>query len=154
MPDSCSSQASIGQPAPPRTPAPFWRGIALAALAGAALLFLTGSGPGSASREELRVTATAFNSTVAQTSAQPTLTAWGDRLRPGMKAIAVSRDLVRMGLRHGVEVEIEGLSGRYVVRDKMAKRWKKKIDIYMGRDVEAAREWGKRTVTIRWKAVP
>ena len=39
----------------------------------------------------------------------------------------------------------------YVVRDKMAKRWKKKIDIYMGNDVDAARKWGVRPVTIRWQ---
>jgi 3D (Asp-Asp-Asp) domain-containing protein len=100
---------------------------------------------------ELEVTATAYNSVPAQTNDDPTLTAWGDRLTPGMKSIAVSRDLIELGLSHGVEVEIVGLEGRYVVRDKMAKRWERKIDIYMGVDIDAAREWGKRRVTIRWK---
>lgn len=100
--------------------------------------------------EQLVVTATAYNSVPRQTNARPRLTAWGDVLEPGMKAIAVSRDLIHLGLRHGVEVEIEGLEGVYVVRDKMAKRWRKKIDIYMGKDVEAARHWGKRRVRIRW----
>lgn len=107
--------------------------------------------PDPARARELEVTATAYNSVRRQTVGDPALTAWGDRLRPGMKAIAVSRDLIELGLRHGVEVEIVGLEGRYVVRDKMAKRWRKKIDIYMGEDVKAAREWGKRKVTIRWK---
>jgi 3D (Asp-Asp-Asp) domain-containing protein len=99
---------------------------------------------------ELDVTATAYNSVADQTNAEPTLTAWGDRLRPGMKSIAVSRDLIDEGLTHGVEVEISSLPGRWTVRDKMAKRWRRKIDIYMGEDVAAARQWGRRPVTIRW----
>lgn len=108
-------------------------------------------GRGDARPRELEVTATAYNSVPSQTQGEPTLTAWGDRLRPGMKAIAVSRDLIAMGLDHGVEVEIEGLPGVWVVRDKMAKRWRRKIDLYMGNDVEAARQWGKRTLIIRWR---
>jgi 3D (Asp-Asp-Asp) domain-containing protein len=32
----------------------------------------------------------------------------------------------------------------------MAARWTRKIDIYMGDDVSAAREWGVREVRIRW----
>jgi 3D (Asp-Asp-Asp) domain-containing protein len=99
----------------------------------------------------LTVTATAYNSIDGQTHGNPTITAWGDRLEPGMKAIAVSRDLIDLGLDHGVHVEIEGLPGVYTVRDKMARRWSKKIDIYMGRDVEAARVWGRRKVEIRWR---
>ena len=109
---------------------------------------------GSDDIRELEVTATAYNSVPEQTNSEPTLTAWGDRLRPGMKSIAVSRDLIELGLTHGVEVEIVGLDGKYIVRDKMAKRWRRKIDIYMGRDTRAAREWGKRPVTIRWRAKP
>lgn len=68
-----------------------------------------------------------------------------------MRAVAVSRDLVARGLTRGVKVEIEGLPGRYVVRDKLARRWKQRIDIYMGDDVEAAKEWGRRVVRIRWE---
>ena len=67
-----------------------------------------------------------------------------------MKAIAVSRDLLLMGITRGVEVTIEGLPGTYVVMDKLNKRWKQRIDIYMGADKEAAKQWGKRQVTIRW----
>ena len=104
----------------------------------------------SAGERSLEVTATAYNSVAGQTSGQPDVTAWGDRLEPGMKAIAVSRDLIELGLTHGVEVGIEGLPGRYVVRDKMAKRWSRKIDIYMGEDVQRALRWGRRKVTIHW----
>ena len=98
----------------------------------------------------LVVTATAYNSVVGQTHGDPSVTAWGDRLEPGMKVIAVSRDLLELGLTHGVEVTIDGLEGHYTVLDKMARRWKRKIDVYMGEDVEAARRWGRRKVTIRW----
>jgi 3D (Asp-Asp-Asp) domain-containing protein len=98
----------------------------------------------------LQVTATAYNHLAHQTEGDPRTTAWGDRLKPGMKAIAVSRDLIGMGLTHGTKVRIEGLRGKYVVRDKMHSRWTKRIDIYMGDDVEAAKKWGKREVEIRW----
>lgn len=98
----------------------------------------------------LEVVATAYNSVPEQTANEPDLTAWGDRLVPGQKAIAVSRDLLRLGLSHGVEVEISGLPGRWVVRDKLGPRWTERIDIYMGEDVAAARAWGKRSVTITW----
>ena len=101
--------------------------------------------------QSLDVTATAYNSVPEQTNGQPRLTAWGDRLEPGMRVIAVSRDLIELGLEHGVAVEIDGLPHHYIVRDKMARRWKRKIDIYMGDDVSAARRWGKRRVTIRWR---
>jgi len=98
----------------------------------------------------LKVTATAYNSLPGQTLNDPSLTAWGDTLVPGMKAIAVSRDLIAMGLTHGVKVKIDGLPGTYIVRDKLHKRWKLRIDIYMGEDVQSAKQWGKREVTIRW----
>lgn len=98
----------------------------------------------------LEVTATAYNSVKSQTQGDPALTAWGIRLEPGMKAIAVSRDLIRRGLTRGVEVKIEGLDGIYVVADKMNARFTRRIDIYMGEDVAAAREWGRRTLTIYW----
>jgi 3D (Asp-Asp-Asp) domain-containing protein len=96
----------------------------------------------------LKVTATAYNSVRAQTNSNPTIAAWGDRLKPGMKVIAVSRDLLKMGITHGTKVKISGLPGEYVVLDKMNKRWSRKIDIYMGKDIQAARNWGRRSVTI------
>jgi len=100
--------------------------------------------------ESLKVTATAYTSSVRETDSTPTLAAWGDTLKPGMKSIAVSRDLLTLGLTHNQEVRIEGLEGTYLVLDKMNKRWKNKIDIYMGNDIEKAREWGKQSVVIYW----
>jgi 3D (Asp-Asp-Asp) domain-containing protein len=99
----------------------------------------------------LRVTATAYTSHAAQTDSTPNIAAWGDRLHPGMKAIAVSRDLLKVyGLRHGQMVRIKGLDGEYAVLDKMNKRWRKKIDIYMGMNKRKAFKWGRRKVEIMW----
>jgi 3D (Asp-Asp-Asp) domain-containing protein len=98
----------------------------------------------------LVVTATAYNSTPEQTDAEPHLAAWGDPLSPGMKVIAVSRDLIHVGLDRRTPVKIEGFPGVYLVLDKMHERWEKRIDIYMGHDLEAARAWGKRQVEISW----
>jgi len=98
------------------------------------------------------VTASAYNSIPSQTTKnKPALTAWGDTLKPGMKAIAVSRDLIKMGLKHRTKVKIEGLEDEYIVMDKMNKRWAKKIDIYMGLDVKAAKKWGVKTLKITWE---
>lgn len=99
----------------------------------------------------LHVTATAYTSHVGQTDSTPNIAAWGDRLRPGMKVIAVSRDLLKTyGLKHGQKVRIKGLSGEYAVLDKMNKRWRKKIDIYMGMNKRKAFKWGRRKVEILW----
>ncbi|MTT51718.1 hypothetical protein F1529_04380 [Alcanivorax sp. VBW004] len=104
---------------------------------------------------ELTVTASAYNSLHGQgAGSDHALAAWGDRLVPGMQAIAVSRDLIRLGLTHNTEVTVEGLPGVWVVKDKMHRRWKRKIDIYMGEDVQAAREWGRRKVKIRFPRPP
>jgi 3D (Asp-Asp-Asp) domain-containing protein len=98
----------------------------------------------------LRVKASAFNSVRGQTDATPAIGAWGDRLMPGMKAIAVSPDLIELGLARGQLVRIGGLDGEFVVADRMSSRWQRKIDIYMGEDVKAARHWGVRDVEIIW----
>ncbi len=99
----------------------------------------------------LEVTATAYNSVEAQTKKGDSLTtAWGEQLQPGMKAIAVSRDLIQEGLDYNTKVKIEGLPGTYRVVDKMNKRWTNRIDIYMGNEVADAREWGKQKVNITW----
>ena len=98
----------------------------------------------------MEVTATAYNSVSWQTQGNPAITAWGDTLSPGDKTIAVSRDLIDLGLTHNTPVKIEGLQGIYRVNDKMNRRWRSRIDIYMGKDVQAAREWGRKKVRIRY----
>lgn len=116
------------------------------------MVVLTAMFTGSAvNAAQLTVTSTAYNSLSSQTDSTPNIAAWGDRLRPGMKAIAVSYDLMKVhGLTRGDKVTISGLPGEYTVLDKMHPRWRKKVDVYMGKDVRAAKRWGKRKVRINW----
>lgn len=103
--------------------------------------------------DSLTVTASAFNSTRAQTGkGNPNLTAWGDTIEPGMKILAVSRDLIKKGLDHNTEVIIEGFDGVFIVKDKMHYRWKNKIDIYMGDNLKKARQFGRKKVRIFYKS--
>jgi 3D (Asp-Asp-Asp) domain-containing protein len=97
------------------------------------------------------VTASAYTSCRRETDKTPYLAAWNNKLKHSVKSIAVSRDLLKMGLTNKTKVTIDSLPGTYVVLDKMNKRWKKKIDIYMGCNLKKAKRWGKRKVTIRWK---
>lgn len=99
----------------------------------------------------IEVTATAYNSLAYQTNSNPHITAFGDSLKPGLRYIAVSRNLLNEGLTHNTPVKIEGLQGTYLVKDKMNRRWRDRIDIYMGTDVKAAKKWGKRKVNISYR---
>lgn len=100
---------------------------------------------------KLRVIASAYTSHVSQCDSSPFIAAWGHRLAPGEKVIAVSRDLIsQYGLTNGSKVRISGLEGYYTVRDKMNQRYTKHIDIYMGLDKRKALRWGRRSVTIYW----
>lgn len=98
----------------------------------------------------LEVTATAYNAVASQTDSLVNIAAWGDTLHPGMKCIAVSRDLLKKGLKYETPVKIEGFEGIYLVKDKMHSRWQNRIDIFMGLDVQKAREWGRKKVTIQY----
>lgn len=103
---------------------------------------------------QFMVTATAYNSLPGQTQGHPDIGAWGDTLDPAVPSIAVSRDLLSLGLQRGARVRVEGFEQEFVVLDKMAKRWKKRIDLHMGVDHAAARAWGKRKVRITWVDAP
>lgn len=102
----------------------------------------------------IEVLATAYNSVLNQTDDSPFEAAWGDILDPEIKSIAISSDLLDMGLTQYSKVVIDGLPGEYLVLDKMNSRWEKKIDIYMGTDVQEALEWGIKKVIISWEAEP
>jgi len=102
-------------------------------------------------KHKIRVTATAYTSHPGQTDNTPFLAAWNNRIRPGMKIIAVSPDLIRKyGITNGTRVKISGLPGVYTVRDKMNKRLRNHIDIYMGTDRRKALRWGRRRVILYW----
>ena len=101
--------------------------------------------------ETMEVTATSFTLAEEETKrGNVGLTAFGDQLEPGDKALAVSRDLIRMGLTHGTKVRVEGLPGTYIVQDKMNKRWSNKIDILFKKRARAL-EWGRQKIEIEYQ---
>ena len=113
----------------------------------------TADHPTHGERHSMWVTATAYCSRPEETSGDPFVAAWGDRLDPDVKSIAVSRNLLDLGLERNTKVwiEVDGREeGPWLVLDKMARRWTDRIDLYYGTDLKAAREWGKRRVRIHW----
>lgn len=97
-----------------------------------------------------KVTLTAYNSLPYQTrpGTSGNIAAWGDTLKPGMKSIAVSRDLLDSGLTQYARVLVEGFEGdTFLVLDKMHYRHRRKIDLYFGVDVKAAKNFGRQK---RW----
>jgi 3D (Asp-Asp-Asp) domain-containing protein len=96
------------------------------------------------------VAASAYNSTPAQTQGDPHDTASGRRLEPGMKALAVSPDLLADGLEFGTKVRIDGVDGEWTVLDRMPSDRRRAIDLYFGQDEAAARRFGKKQVRIHW----
>ncbi|HZP12346.1 MAG TPA: hypothetical protein VFB36_08000 [Nevskiaceae bacterium] len=106
-------------------------------------------------QQSLTVTATAYNCTLAQTDGDPILGAWGDHLdaiKPGLRAIAVSPDLADKGLTHRKRVRIEGFKGEFLVLDRTPNQWRNTIDIFMGSDVAAARQFGRKQLKVYWSA--
>lgn len=112
--------------------------------------------PHAAVRRELQgpllVEATAYNSVTGQTEGDPEIGAWGDRLDPGVRSVAVSNDLVELGMKRGTLVRIEGLPGVFVVLDRMPPQWQRRIDIHMGESIDVAKQWGRRKVRIYWQS--
>ena len=95
------------------------------------------------------VTATAYTSSVNETDNDPWTAAWNNKLKPGDKIIAVSRDLERLGLGNGILVYVQGL-GFFTVKDRMNKRKRGCIDIWFETDKKAALNFGKRKLRIYW----
>ncbi|MCF8715489.1 3D domain-containing protein [Joostella atrarenae] len=101
----------------------------------------------------LDVKASAYNSIQNQTNRNPSIGAWGDTLVPGMKAVAISRDLMKLGITKNTPIKIEGYDGIYLVKDKMNARYHKKIDIYMGLKLQKAKNFGIQHLKI-WYGIP
>jgi 3D (Asp-Asp-Asp) domain-containing protein len=120
------------------------------------LLFFLALVCSSCARDEMtmEVVGTAYNALPGQTQGDPEIGAWGDKLDVNIPSIAVSRDLIELGLVHNAKVRVDGFSGYYLVRDKLNKRFTKQIDIFMGLDRDAAIEFGKKTVRIYWTPAP
>ena len=94
------------------------------------------------------VKVSAYNSVPWQTQGNPNVAAWGDTLKPGMKAVAVSRDLLKAGLDYNTMIKIDTFPDTFYVKDKMHWRWRNRIDIYMGTDIKKARKWGVKKLMI------
>ena len=102
----------------------------------------------------LNVRASAYNSVPYQTrpGTSGTITAWGDTLVDSIPSIAISRDLLDSGLTYGTMVKIHGYRQKFVVNDKMNRRYRNKIDIHFGKDIKAARKFGiKKNLRICWE---
>lgn len=66
---------------------------------------------------------------IQQTDSTPNICAWGYKVKPGDRIIAVSRDLLKDGIvKRGDEVTV-GKYGRFIIKDKMNKRYRRSIDI-------------------------
>jgi 3D (Asp-Asp-Asp) domain-containing protein len=93
------------------------------------------------------VTVTAYSSTVGQTDSTPHQTADMSIVRVGI--IAVSRDvLTELGLVMGQRVLLPGY-GMFEVRDKMNKRYRRRVDIWMS-DKRAADLHGVKQSVLMW----
>ena len=92
----------------------------------------------------INVTASAYNSLAYQTSSNPSITAFGDSLKPGMKYIAVSRDLLKIGLKHNTPIKIEGFDSIYLVKDKMNARWEKTHRYLYGNGCKSGKKLGQK----------
>jgi len=101
--------------------------------------------------KEMEVMVTAYNSLAWQTEGNPVIAAWGDTLRPDRPSVAVSRDLIKIGLKHNTPVLVEGFTDTFLVKDKMNARFKRHIDIYMGEDLFKAREFGRCRLKIAYR---
>jgi 3D (Asp-Asp-Asp) domain-containing protein len=98
------------------------------------------------------VTATAYTSRPSEIANKKSKkTACDDQLTPESKGqtIAVSSDLAQAGLKCGTVVTIEGVSSGFVVTDRVPGK-RNHIDIYVGKDVQMAKEWSRRKVKITW----
>ncbi len=99
----------------------------------------------------LEVVVTAYSSTPEQTEGDPTVTATGQSVRPGI--LAVSRDLLGTQLPYGTQVRVveiradeEGCGGYptstiFEVQDTMAESIVNQVDIWMP-SLQEAVDWG------------
>lgn len=85
------------------------------------------------------VTVTAYSPTEDECDSDPFITAYQKPVREG--TIAISRDLENeFGWREGDRVHLAGL-GVFEVNDRMASKWKKRVDIFFN-DTEKAISFG------------
>ncbi len=72
---------------------------------------------------------TAYNPDVLSQNDNQTKLAFGSTFKIQQKFVAVSRDLEKKGLSNGTKIKIDGLSGIYIVKDRMHKKMRNCIDV-------------------------
>tara|TARA_B100001248_G_C27384932_1_gene459099 strand:+ start:1055 stop:1393 length:339 start_codon:yes stop_codon:yes gene_type:complete len=90
------------------------------------------------------VTATIYHADPKQTDSTPFITASNkviDSINPAKhRWIAVSRDLEALGFKFGACVLVEGagidMDGEWQVQDRMNKRWNKRIDFLVNKEMK------------------
>jgi len=98
-------------------------------------------------KQKLFVTATIYHAVEAQTDSTPDITASGYKINMedplSDRIIAVSRDLESIyGFKMGDMVRVQGtgiLDGTWFIRDRMNKRWKKRIDFLVPQAVKGGK---------------
>jgi 3D (Asp-Asp-Asp) domain-containing protein len=101
--------------------------------------------------ETAAVSVGAFAIPLRPRGSEPWRGTWGDELVPGMRALAVSPDLVARGVIRGTRVRIEGMPASYRVRHELGAEAHERVEIFMGTDTEAARRFGERRARIWWE---
>ena len=103
------------------------------------------------------VTATIYHAVPGQTDETPNITATGFTINTkdpmSHRIIAVSRDLEKRGFKMGVEVCVENagiMSGIWIIRDRMNKRWKNRIDFLVDTNIKYGK-WEDVTIRIDTK---
>lgn len=102
----------------------------------------------------MTVVATIYHADPAQTNADYLTTASLKTINEanpqGHRWIAVSRDLEPHGFVFGARVCVEGagqFDGEWTVEDRMNRRWKKRIDFLVNKDVKGGK-WNNVKITI------
>ncbi len=95
------------------------------------------------------VTCTIYHAVPEQTDSTPFITASGAKINKenpqSHRWIAVSRDLEELGFVFGARVRVTGtnsLDGIYIVQDRMNKRWIKRIDLLVNKEIKGGK-WDK-----------
>ena len=98
------------------------------------------------SKPAAEVTATIYHAVPGQTDDTPDRTATNFKIdlnNPAKhKIIAVSRDLEKIGFRMNTVVAVSNagqMNGIYIIRDRMNRRWKKRIDFLVNEEMRGGK---------------
>lgn len=93
-------------------------------------------------RRHYKVTAKAYTAHKAQTDNNPNETAYGKKPKKGV-TIAVSKDLKHLKNKRVKLIDKNNKSlGIFVVQDRMARKHRRSIDIFFGKNKKLAKEFG------------